>query len=168
MPVLKLEKPAEVLEESINNVHFIRNIKAVKSKNLQELFSSEEQKKIIKMYAQLRQSTNRNNDDENENQIPNYTISIKELKGIIRDNAAYDLTDEVLELIFYALGMTLYQDTQVDFLLFVKIYYLIVQKEQGDEDGIRSGRSSFCRDRSSLLLRGRRSECRYMRLCGQG
>ena len=134
MPVLKLEKPAEVLEESINNVHFIRNIKAVKSKNLQELFSSEEQKKIIKMYAQLRQSTNRNNDDENENQIPNYTISIKELKGIIRDNAAYDLTDEVLELIFYALGMTLYQDTQVDFLLFVKIYYLIVQKEQGDEE----------------------------------
>ena len=46
----------------------------------------------------------------------------------------YDLTDEVLELIFYALGMTLYQDTQVDFLLFVKIYYLIVQKEQGDEE----------------------------------
>lgn len=132
MPKLKLANPESVLEESINNVHFIRNIKVVKNKNLQELFSSDEQKEIIRMYSQLKSTSVR--DEELENKIPDYTISITELKAIIYNNLSYDITGETLELIFYALGLPLYQDTKVDFLLFVKIYYLIAQKVQMDSE----------------------------------
>ena len=72
--------------------------------------------------------------EELENKIPDYTISITELKAIIYNNLSYDITGETLELIFYALGLPLYQDTKVDFLLFVKIYYLIAQKVQMDSE----------------------------------
>ena len=54
IPELNLKNPEGVLEESIRSVYFIRSIKEVKNKNLQELFKNEEQKEIIKMYSQLR------------------------------------------------------------------------------------------------------------------
>ena len=84
------------------------------------------------MYSQLKSTSVR--DEELENKIPDYTISITELKAIIYNNLSYDITGETLELIFYALGLPLYQDTKVDFLLFVKIYYLIAQKVQMDSE----------------------------------
>ena len=126
IPELNLKAPEEVLEESINNVHFLRNIKSVKNKNLQELFNAEDQKEIIKMYSQLR--TTKIRDEENEMKIPDFTISIPELKSIIYSNLSFELDNDTLEIIFYALGLQLIEDTKVDFLLFVKIYYLIYQK----------------------------------------
>ena len=136
IPGLCLKNPEEVLEKSINDVHFIRSIKEVKNKNLQELFKNEDQKEIIKMYSQLR--TTKKKDDDNENKIPDFTISIDQLRKTINDNLNFDLSKDILEIIFYALKIPFVDDTKVDFLLFFKIYYLIYTKisateEEGEE-----------------------------------
>ena len=137
IPGLCLKNPEGVLEDSINNVHFIRSIKDVKNKNLQELFKNEEQKEIIKMYSQLR--TTKKKDDEDENKIPDFTITLDQLKKTIYANLNYDLNNEILEIIFYALKIPFVEDTKIDFLLFFKIYYLIYTKiysnEQEGEEG---------------------------------
>ena len=131
MPELCLDNPEAVLEDSINQVHFIRNIKLVKNKNLQEIFGNEEQKQIIKMYSQLKETSYR--EEEMENKIPDYTISIGELQTIIYNNLSFNLTNEILEVIFYALGLPLLNDSRCDFLLFCKIFYLISNKINGNE-----------------------------------
>ena len=132
IPELCLKNPQGVLEDSINNVHFIRNIKEVKNKNLQELFKNEEQKKIINMYSLLR--TTKKKDDENENKIPDFTIPLIDLKKTIKERLDFELTDDILEIIFYALKIPLKKDTQIDFLLFFKIYYLIETKIAADQE----------------------------------
>ena len=122
------------MKSGINNVHFIRSIKEVKNKNLQELFKNEEQKEIIKMYSQLR--TTKKKDDDNENKIPDFTITLDQLKKTIGNNLNFDLSNDTLEIIFYALKIPFVEDTKVDFLLFFKIYYLIYTKiYAGEEEG---------------------------------
>lgn len=126
IPELSLKNPEGVLEESINSVYFIRSIKEVKNKNLQELFKNEDQKEIIKMYSQLR--TTKKKDDEDENKIPDFTITLDQLKKTIKSNLDFDLSNDILETIFYALKIPFTEETKVDFLLFFKIYYLIYTK----------------------------------------
>ena len=126
IPELSLKNPEGVLEESINSVYFIRSIKEVKNKNLQELFKNEDQKEIIKMYSQLR--TTKKKDDEDENKIPDFTITLDQLKKTIKANLEFDLSNDILETIFYALKIPFTEETKVDFLLFFKIYYLIYTK----------------------------------------
>ena len=132
IPELSLKNPEGVLEESINSVYFIRSIKEVKNKNLQELFKNEEQKEIIKMYSQLR--TTKKKDDEDENKIPDFTITLDQLKKTIKSNLDFDLSNDILEIIFYALKIPFVEDTKVDFLLFFKIYYLIYTKVYPQEE----------------------------------
>ena len=126
IPELSLKNPEGVLEESINSVYFIRSIKEVKNKNLQELFKNEEQKEIIKMYSQLR--TTKKKEEEDENKIPDFTITLDQLKQTIKSNLDFDLSNDILEIIFYALKIPFVEETKVDFLLFFKIYYLIYTK----------------------------------------
>ncbi len=133
IPGLCLKNPEAVLEDSINNVHFIRSIKEVKNKNLQELFKNEEQKEIIKMYSQLR--TTKKKDDDDENKIPDFTITLDQLKKTILNNLNFDLSNEILEIIFYALKIPFVEDTKIDFLLFFKIYYLIYTKINAIDEG---------------------------------
>lgn len=137
IPELCLKNPEGVLEDSINNVHFIRNIKEVKNKNLQELFKNEDQKEIIKMYSELR--TTKKKDDEAENKIPDFTIPLSDLKKTIYNYLQFTLTDDILEIIFYALKIPLKKDTQIDFLLFFKIYYLIFTKINVKEEEMEEG-----------------------------
>jgi len=132
IPELSLKNPEGVLEESINSVYFIRSIKEVKNKNLQELFKNEEQKEIIKMYSQLR--TTKKKDDEDENKIPDFTITLDQLKKTIKSNLEFDLSNDILETIFYALKIPFTEETKVDFLLFFKIYYLIYTKVCSKEE----------------------------------
>ena len=132
IPELNLKNPESVLEESINSVYFIRSIKEVKNKNLQELFKNEEQKEIIKMYSQLR--TSKKKDDDNENKIPDFTITLDQLKKTIKANLDFDLSNDILEIIFYALKIPFVEDTKIDFLLFFKIYYLIYTKVSPKEE----------------------------------
>ena len=132
IPGLCLKNPEAVLEDSINNVHFIRSIKEVKNKNLQELFKNEEQKEIIKMYSQLR--TTKKKDEDEENKIPDFTITLDQLKKTIKSNLDFDLSNDILESIFYALKIPFVEETKVDFLLFFKIYYLIYTKVSPKEE----------------------------------
>ena len=134
IPELSLKNPEGVLEESINSVYFIRSIKEVKNKNLQELFKNEDQKEIIQMYSQLR--TTKKKDDDNDNKIPDFTITLDQLKQTIKSNLDFDLSNDILEVIFYALKIPFVEDTKVDFLLFFKIYYLIYNKVSPKEDEI--------------------------------
>ena len=78
------------------------------------------------MYSQLR--TTKKKDDDNENKIPDFTISLDQLKKTIANNLNFDLSNEILEIIFYALKIPFVEDTKIDFLLFFKIYYLIYTK----------------------------------------
>ena len=132
IPELTLKDPEGVLEESIRSVYFIRSIKDVKNKNLQELFKNEEQKEIIKMYSQLR--TTKKKDEDDENKIPDFTITLDQLKKTIKSNLDFDLSNDILETIFYALKIPFVEETKVDFLLFFKIYYLIYTKVSPKEE----------------------------------
>jgi hypothetical protein len=132
IPELNLKNPEGVLEESIRSVYFIRSIKEVKNKNLQELFKNEEQKEIIKMYSQLR--TTKKKDEDEENKIPDFTITLDQLKKTIKSNLDFDLSNDILETIFYALKIPFVEETKVDFLLFFKIYYLIYTKVSPKEE----------------------------------
>ena len=51
-----------------------------------------------------------------------------QLKKTIANNLNFDLSNEILEIIFYALKIPFLEDTKIDFLLFFKIYYLIFTK----------------------------------------
>ena len=133
IPELTLKDPEGVLEESIRSVYFIRSIKDVKNKNLQELFKNEEQKEIIKMYSQLR-TTKKKKDEDDENKIPDFTITLDQLKKTIKSNLDFDLSNDILETIFYALKIPFVEETKVDFLLFFKIYYLIYTKVSPKEE----------------------------------
>ena len=136
IPELSLKNPEGVLEESINSVYFIRSIKEVKNKNLQELFKNEEQKELIRMYSELR--TTKKKDDDNENKIPDFTITLDQLKKTIKNNLEFDLGNDILEVIFYALKIPFVEDTKIDFLLFFKIYYLIYTKIYSKEQEIQN------------------------------
>ena len=84
------------------------------------------------MYSQLR--TTKKKDDEAENKIPDFTIPLIDLKKTIKERLDFELTDDILEIIFYALKIPLKKDTQIDFLLFFKIYYLIETKIAADQE----------------------------------
>jgi hypothetical protein len=47
IPALKLQNPEGLLEECIDGVHFVRNVKIVKDKNVHELFGVEFQSDLI-------------------------------------------------------------------------------------------------------------------------
>ena len=141
IPELSLKNPEAVLEESINSVYFIRSIKEVKNKNLQELFKNEEQKQLIRIYSELR--TTKKKDDENENKIPDFTISLDQLKKTIKNNLEFDLSNDILEIIFYALKIPFVEDTKIDFLLFFKIYYLIDTKIHTKEEEVENDEQKY-------------------------
>ena len=84
------------------------------------------------MYSQLK--TKKKKDDDNENKIPDFTITLDQLKQTIKSNLDFDLSNDILEVIFYALKIPFVEDTKVDFLLFFKIYYLIYNKVCPKED----------------------------------
>lgn len=153
MPQLRVAEPEAILEESINNIHFIRNIKMVKNKNLQELFSSEHISEITRMYNALRATTIK--DEEQENKVPDFCIAIPELKKIIYNNLSYALNDQTIELIYYALHIPLKQDSQIDFLLFVKIFYLIYEKnKEVDEEENQEEKNEEDVSQNDVMLKG--------------
>ncbi|MCQ2818890.1 MAG: hypothetical protein MJ252_16615 [archaeon] len=131
MPVLKLKNPEGVLEDSISNVHFLRNIKKVKNKNIEDLYDGKSLIEMTKMYSELKQGVKK--EEDGENKIPDFEITRDDLREIINLNLSYVLTKETLELIFYALELPLFEETKIDFLLFVKIYFLIQQKLQNEQ-----------------------------------
>jgi hypothetical protein len=82
IPQLRLKSPHGVLEESIGNIHFLRNVKSAKNKNINELFSSD----FISDLTQLFTKNANLLDTELAGKHPENTISLLEFKQICSEN----------------------------------------------------------------------------------
>lgn len=133
IPVLKLKTPEIILEDSINNIHFLRNIKLAKTKTFNELFPPEFHSELIKIFSQKRYQTSEEDDKENENKLPLNLIEIKEFRSICLDKLGQEINDETLEMIFYVFGIQMNEETKIDFMLFARLFYLIYAKRIGEE-----------------------------------
>lgn len=88
IPVLKLLNPNEVLEQSIDNVHFLRSIKEVKNKNFNELFDTSYQKELINIFQQKKTEnilSNEEDKEEEQKKLKEMVITINTFKNIIRE-----------------------------------------------------------------------------------
>lgn len=96
IPILRLNNPDDILEESINNVHFLRNIKQVKNKNISELFDVDFQGELIKVFQQRKyqlqdEDKGGEDNDGNINKLPESSLSIKEFKIICQEQIGREL-----------------------------------------------------------------------------
>ena len=71
IPSLKLMNPEGILEDCIDSVHFIRNIKMVKNKNVHELFGPEFQGDLILFFLKKQNQS----DFEKEEGVKNFHTS---------------------------------------------------------------------------------------------
>ena len=80
IPVLNLNNPNHILEESISNIHFLRNVKLARNKTVNELFSSE-------FISELSNVFNISNQVEIEDgKLPENKITIEEFKKICNES----------------------------------------------------------------------------------
>lgn len=133
IPLLKLASPESILEDSINNVQFLRNVKLAKNKSFHELFPQEFHEDLIKIFTQRRYQVTAEEDKERENKIPDNILSIKEFKIICIEKLGQEIDDETLELIFYVFEIPLNEEIKIDFLLFSRLFYLVYVKKMGEE-----------------------------------
>jgi len=137
IPIIKLKVPDTILEQSIHNVHFLRNIKAAKNKTFTELFDPDFQADLTKIFTQRNyQITEEDKTDENQNKTPDNVLTVKEFKNICLDKLGQEISDETLELIFYVFGIPLNSETKIDFLLFCRLFHLVYTKnhEENEEE----------------------------------
>jgi hypothetical protein len=136
IPQLRLKNPHNVLEESIGNIHFLRNVKATKNKNVNELFSSE----FISDLTLIFTSNQNHMDNDIGNKLPDNIIGVTEFKTICHENLGITVSgnykiniDETIELIFYVFGIS-NENVKVDFMLFCRLFYLVYAKYCVQED----------------------------------
>lgn len=153
--VLKLNEPDKILEESIRHVHFIRFIKLTINKNFSELYAPNYQRILIDIFKN-KYSLNNNIDNKNSNiksnkakilsnkqlsndeldnnlKSPNFTISVYDFKNMFKVLYNFDIPDETLELIlsifkYVSLEKPYDEKLKIDFLMFTKLYYLVLIK----------------------------------------
>jgi hypothetical protein len=138
IPELKLDVPDFILEDSINSVHFLRNIKLSKNKTLQELFPNELHQDLASIFNE---KARKPEDEKEKKQAINY-ISINEFKEVCLEKLGQNVRDETLELIFYIYAINPSQEIKIDFLLFCRLFFLIYYKrleEEKNEDPIEMG-----------------------------
>lgn len=98
IPVIKLKQPEAILEDSINNVHFLRNIKLAKNKTLSEIFPSEFQNDLIRIFTQRQYIISEEGEKENEfekNKIPENLITIKEFKQMCLEKLGQEINSKL-------------------------------------------------------------------------
>lgn len=137
LPKIKLVDSEVILENSINNVNFIRNIKLVKSKNLTELFGPEFQSDLIQMFSNKHYQLGEDEDENILNKSPDNHISIEEFQNICFEKLhqeidsksfLFNILVETLEIIFRVFDLNYSNDYQIDFLLFARLFYLVYIK----------------------------------------
>ena len=138
--VLRLKDPMKILEESISNVHFIRQIKLTKKKNFSELFAFDYQQELINLFKYRNTTTIVSDNDANKvstertgSKLPESYISIVDFKTLIKAKLNITLDDEVLEIIFFIFDLIsdkkpLTDSFMMDFLIFSRTFYLIFIK----------------------------------------
>jgi hypothetical protein len=136
IPNLKLKNPYNVLEESIGNIHFLRNIKAAKDKNINELFSSD----FINDLTHLFTRNNGQFEPDLNGKLPENSISVSEFKQLCNENLGVTVQgkknlnlDETIELILYVFEIS-NDNVKVDFMLFCRLFYLMYAKYCNQED----------------------------------
>lgn len=133
IPILKLKTPETILEDSINSIHFLRNIKLAKMKTFHELFPPEFHADLIKIFSQRKYQLNDEEEKENENKLPQNLIDIKEFRSICLEKLGQEINDETLEIIFYVFGLQFCEEAKIDFMLFARLFYLIYAKKVGED-----------------------------------
>lgn len=135
IPVLKLKSPDAILEDSINNIFFLRNIKLARKKTFRELFPVESHPDLIKLFKiNNLKSLVADEEKENENKIPDNYLSLNEFKKIYLDNLGAKYEDQTLELIFYVFGIPFVEEEmKIDFLMFTRLLYLGYCKINGNK-----------------------------------
>jgi hypothetical protein len=135
IPVLKLKLPNEILEDSINNIYFLRNIKLVRNKSFRELFPIESHADLIKVFKiNSPKKLQSEEEKENENKIPDNILFLDEFRKIAAENFKIVFDDQTLELIFYVFGITNEEELKIDFLMFTRLLYLGYCKMRGNFD----------------------------------
>ena len=136
IPILRLNNPESILENSINTVHFIRVVKLTKFKTLHELFPSEIHPDLITLFTQRKYVMNTEEEGGNENKTPtpDNLISIKDFKSICLERLGLDVSDETLELILYIFDTQFDEETKIDFLMFARLFYLMNAKQIGEDE----------------------------------
>lgn len=136
--ILKLKNPEKILETSISNVHFIRQIKLSKSKNFSELFALEYQQELIGLFKTKQSGLIK--DDINEFlkhtekvKIPDSTITLQDFINIFKSKYSVNVEEEMLELILRLFKIISDErkfslTISVDFLLFSRLFYLMYIK----------------------------------------
>jgi hypothetical protein len=133
IPVLKLEYPEGILDDSINNVQFIRNIKLAKIKTFSELFPQDFQSDLIQIFLQKKYGVKSDEDKESESKMPESVISLEDFISICLEKLGQEIKEETIELIFYIFEIPLNEELKIDFILFSRLFYLIYIKKLSSE-----------------------------------
>jgi len=104
IPTLNLLNPEGILEECIDSVHFVRNVKMVKDKNVHELFGVEFQSDLILFFIKKQDE----NELEKEEGIKNFQankgadnyIVLSEFRAICLEKLGIEIRGKSLNLIF--------------------------------------------------------------------
>lgn len=105
IPALKLQNPEGLLEECIDSVHFIRNVKIVKNKNVHELFGAEFQADLILFFIKKQNE----NELEKEEGIRSFQASkgsdnyvlLQEFRFICLEKLGIEVKGKLLINFFY-------------------------------------------------------------------
>lgn len=137
IPCLKLKTPEAILEDSISTVHFVRIIKLTRTKTISELFPPEIHQELVLTFTQKKYLVNDDGENSPENKIPDNLISIKDFKTICLDKLNVTVQDEQLEMMLFLFEKPFNDEIKIDFLLFVRLFYLIHVKQIGDVENIK-------------------------------
>lgn len=133
--ILKLKDPALILEESITNYHFLRQVKLAKTKNFSELFDLEYQDEL---YSQFKSIQSGSYEEGNDNQLEKSkiqasNITLNQFLSFFKNKFKVDIEDEVIELVLRIMGLVseekkFSKSISIDFLRFCHLNYLMIMK----------------------------------------
>jgi len=124
IPTIKLKNSNGILENSINQVFFLRNIKTAKEKSINDLFDLE---KLTQLMVFFSPNIDIEEKQVNKGKMPDSVIKLEEFRSICVENFGLVVDDETLEIIFHHFNISL-NNVTIDFELFVRLFYLIGKK----------------------------------------
>jgi len=126
IPTIKLKNSNGILENSINQVFFLRNIKTAKEKSINDLFDLE---KLTQLMVFFSPNIDIEEKQVNKGKMPDSVIKLEEFRSICVENFGLVVDDETLEIIFHHFNISL-NNVTIDFELFVRLFYLIGKKAE--------------------------------------